>query len=168
MRPLLNYPGYYATADGEIYSARSGALRKLSKRLHKGYFRVNVRDCCTPAREHAEPVHKLILEAFVGKRPTDLVCRHLNGDPTDNRVANLCWGTPKENAQDSIRHGTATCLRVGEDHIAAKLTEADVLQIKKLYSEGLTQKQIAARYPVTQRHISDIVRGKTWRHLATR
>ncbi|MBE6926887.1 MAG: HNH endonuclease [Ruminococcaceae bacterium] len=166
MTPIPNYPGYFATAEGEIYSNRCGLLRKLPKRLHKGYYRVNVRDGGTPVKSHVEPVHKLILEAFSGPRPLNYVCRHLNGVATDNRLENICWGTQKENAQDAIRHGTAVCLRVGERHIRAKLTEKDIMQIKKLYADGLTQKQIAELYPVTQRHISDIVNLKTWTHLS--
>ena len=51
-------------------------------------------------------VHTLVLEAFVGPRPEGLVCRHLDGDPLNNRLENLRWGTPEENSQDSIQHGT--------------------------------------------------------------
>ena len=69
MRPIPQYPGYYAGVDGEIYSDRLGYLRKLPKRLHQGYYRVNVRDCCTPVKTHVEPVHKLVLNAYVGERP---------------------------------------------------------------------------------------------------
>lgn len=164
-KELPNYPGYYAREDGEIISTRLGYARVLPKRLHNGYYRVNVRDGNTPAKNHPEPVHKLMLLAFVGERPDGYVCRHLNGNALDNNINNLCWGTPKENAHDAMKHGTAVCLRKGERAIAAKLSQEDVLTIKKLYKEGFTQTKIAKMYPVTQRHISDIVNGKTWLHL---
>jgi hypothetical protein len=32
-------------------------------------------------------------------------CRHLDGNPSNNRPDNLRWGTAKENAADMIRHG---------------------------------------------------------------
>lgn len=168
MRPILQYPGYYAGVDGEIYSDRLGYLRKLPKRLHRGYYRVNVRDCDTPVKTHVEPVHKLILNAYVGERPKGYVCRHLNGNPLDNTPTNICWGTPKENAQDSIRHGTAVCLRFGEAAVASKLNEQDIYKIKEMYATGHTQKEIASVFSITQHHVSDIVRGKTWTHLTTR
>ena len=79
MKQIPQYPGYFAGIDGEIYTNRQGFLRKLPKRLHKGYYRVNVRDGGTPVKTHVEPVHKLILAAYVGKRPKGYVCRHLNG-----------------------------------------------------------------------------------------
>ena len=167
MIELKKYPGYYAGSDGHIYSTRSGQLRKLPERLHKGYYRVNVRDGSTPVKQYAEPVHKLILEAFVGIRPEGYVCRHLNGNPYDNRLANLCWGTPRENVQDAIRHGTAVCLRHGEAAIASKLTEQDIYKIIEMYEQGHKQKDIACVFSVNQRHVSDIVNKKTWKHLWT-
>jgi len=33
------------------------------------------------------------------------VC-HNDGDPHNNRVSNLRWGTASENALDAVRHGT--------------------------------------------------------------
>lgn len=45
--------------------------------------------------------------AFVGNRPQDMKhIRHLNGNPLDNRLDNLVYGTPSENAYDRVRHGT--------------------------------------------------------------
>src|SRR3989304_3302110 len=32
--------------------------------------------------------------------------RHRNGDPTNNHIANLRWGTQEDNWKDRIRHGT--------------------------------------------------------------
>jgi hypothetical protein len=52
-------------------------------------------------------VHTIVLEAFVGPRPDGLVARHgplkyEDGTP-DNRLSNLEWGTPSENAMDRLR-----------------------------------------------------------------
>jgi hypothetical protein len=56
-------------------------------------------------------VHRLVLEAFVGPCPEGMECRHLDGDPANNRLENLRWGTHRENAADQVRHGTAAWLR---------------------------------------------------------
>lgn len=51
-------------------------------------------------------VSRLVLAAFVGSAPDDKpFALHRNGDPTDNWIGNLYWGTPKENMEDKVRHG---------------------------------------------------------------
>lgn len=50
--------------------------------------------------------HRFICEVFHGPAPSlKHQVRHLNGNPQDNHIENLAWGTPAENAQDRIRHG---------------------------------------------------------------
>ena len=163
MKGIPNFKGFYATEDGEIYSDRCGYLRKLPKSIHKGYYRVNIRDNSHPQKKYRMNVHTLILNTFVGERPKGMLCRHLNGNPLDNRLCNLKWGTPQENVQDSIRHGTAACLRTGESHIRSKLKLTDIYEIRRMYKAGQKQSDIALKYSIDQRHVSDIVRGNTWK-----
>lgn len=165
MKELINYPGYYAGKNGHIYSMKSGRSHQLSERMHHGYYWVNVADDSHPSKTCVEPVHKLILEAFVGPCPEGHVCLHLNGNSLDNRLSNLHWGTRKDLMQGEMQRGTAACLRHGENSLAAKLTEADVHKIISLYEQGYKQREIAEMFSVTQRHISDIVHHKTWKHL---
>jgi DNA-directed RNA polymerase specialized sigma subunit len=40
-----------------------------------------------------------------------------------------------------------------------------VLEIRKFYSEGMTQTEIASRFPVTQSSVSLIVLRKQWTHI---
>lgn len=76
-------------------------------------------------------VHTLVLEAFVGPRPSGMECRHLNGVPGDNRLSNLRWGTSSENNQDQVAHGThpnsskEVCLR-GHALVTPNLTPRGV------------------------------------------
>lgn len=160
---IRGYSKYTIDDAGNIYSYRSGSRRKIAQRIHRGYYHVNIKDDNYPARTHKEPVHKLVLSSFVGEREEDQVCRHLNGNALDNRLENLCWGTTKENVHDSIRHGTAVCLRHGEAAVASKLSLEDVMDIRSFFATGFyTQKELGEFYGVTQRHVSDIVNGKTW------
>ena len=52
-----------------------------------------------------EMVHRLVARAFLGLRPNDLEVRHLNDDKLDCRVANLVYGTRRENKLDAVRNG---------------------------------------------------------------
>ncbi len=51
-------------------------------------------------------VHRLVLLAFVGPPPPDHEALHGDGDPGNNRIENLSWGTRSDNHYDRVRHGT--------------------------------------------------------------
>ena len=51
-------------------------------------------------------VHVLVLRAFVGPRPRGYWGLHYDGQPTNNTLANLRYGTPKENSADAKRIGS--------------------------------------------------------------
>lgn len=58
-------------------------------------------------RGNTRMVHALVLEAFRGPRPSPKHdSRHINGDPADNRLDNLVWGTRSENIRDAVAHGS--------------------------------------------------------------
>lgn len=50
--------------------------------------------------------HRAVLEAFVGPAPAGHECCHRDGDPGNNSVENLYWGTRSDNMRDAVRHGT--------------------------------------------------------------
>ncbi len=160
MKPIPGYPGYYACRSGMIYSARSGQLKPLAQETHKGYLHAVVRTGYTDATERKEPVHKLMLLAYAGIRPPGYVCRHLNGNALDNRIMNLRWGSPAENARNAIRHGTAACLRHGEEHTAAKLKNRDVMEIRRLSLAGIPSAVIASRFGISIRHTQAILKRR--------
>lgn len=166
MKLIPGYPEYFASEQGEIYSGRQGELRKIATRPHKGYLHVNIKTGYGRHTQKKEPVHKLVLLAFHGHKPNeDMVCRHLNGNPTDNQPMNLKWGTTTENVQDSIRHGTAVCLRLGEEHPASKLSVGQILFIHNESNKGVRQKTLADMFGIDQKHVSNIKLKRTWKHL---
>jgi hypothetical protein len=87
------------------------------------------------------------LLAFVGAPgPGQTVTRHLNGDPADNRLANLAWGTPRENGRDTVRHGRCAASRPRDDHPATKFTTSIVAHMRARRAAGLTDRAIAAEF----------------------
>ena len=54
----------------------------------------------------------------------------------------------------------------GELSPASKLTEADVVEIRRLWASGsLRQGEIAAKFGIEQTNVGYIVRRKSWRHV---
>lgn len=166
MREIPGYPGYYVTEDGDVFSMRSVECRPLVKQLHKGYYHVFVKHGFGRKTKVKMPVHQLVLMAYVGPKPfAEAVTRHLNGNCLDNHISNLMWGTVKENVQDSLKHKTAACIRLGELHPCSKLKKEDVLAIRTAVFNGTRQIDIAKQYAISSKHVSDIKLGRTWKHL---
>lgn len=167
-RPVVGCEGLYEVSNfGRVRSldrwvkANSGRRRTgvryftpSSSGKNKKYKRVLLRN---PDKQR--PVHHLVLEAFVGSRPENCEARHLDGDPSNNRLDNLAWGTKAENEADKVRHGTI--LR-GIANPASKLTEGDVLAIR---ASNEKQADLAEAYGVTQPVISAIRLRKIWKHI---
>lgn len=107
-RTIPGHEGRYEVSDhGHVRSLVSGSPRVLRQYLNTkrgGYLEVSL--YLRGGRRSTErKVHQLVLAAFVGPLPAGQVVRHLNGNPTDNRLLNLAYGTQSENAFDTVRHG---------------------------------------------------------------
>jgi group I intron endonuclease len=55
--------------------------------------------------------------------------------------------------------------KTGSNHKMAKLTEEQVIEIKKQLLTGLLPKQVADNLQVSYYSVKDIHRGKTWKHI---
>jgi len=108
-------------------------------------------------------VHRIILETFVGPCPEGQECRHLDGNPSNNRVDNLVWGSRRENCEDRIRLAESPR---GSAHWNAKLCEEKVIAIRKLFNKtNSTKEDLANLFDVSATTIMDAVNGRTWSWL---
>ncbi|MCV7358519.1 NUMOD4 motif-containing HNH endonuclease [Mycolicibacterium fluoranthenivorans] len=98
-RVVPSHPEYEVSDRGRVRSATSGAPIPQHLKSQRGYPSVSVPRGKTPY------VHAMVLEAFIGPRPSGAVTRHINDDPRDNRLENLTWGTHSENALDRVANG---------------------------------------------------------------
>lgn len=86
-------------------------------RSYKGKSPRILRPCVNPLGYHNQTLsvggrplfttaHVLVMTAFVGPRPKGMDIRHLDGNPANNALTNLRYGTRAENMQDKRLHGT--------------------------------------------------------------
>lgn len=107
-------------------------------------------------------VHSLVMLAFVGARPHGLVTRHLDGDPSNNCLENLTYGTQSENMLDAVGHGT---LRVGGKSHASKLSDDQAREAWERIKSGERDASIARSFGVKRSCIRNIRRGQNWRSI---
>ncbi len=160
MKPIPSFPNYSITKNGRVWSRRNKIWLKPDIHKFGHYFVVlyinHKRLVCG--------VHRLVLKTYVGPCPKDMECRHLNGNPADNRLKNLKWGTRSENSKDSIKHGTHSAVnKYGEKNGNSKLSNWERHVILYEYLTGsFSQRKLAKIFGVTYSTIWYLVHGKIW------
>jgi hypothetical protein len=109
-RSVAGFEGLYEVSDmGRVRSLHRVEPRVLKPgSIHTGHLMVWL---CSGGTRKAVTIHRLVLQTFVGSCPEGHECCHRDGNPTNNRVENLYWGTRSQNVLDAVRHGTHTWSR---------------------------------------------------------
>jgi hypothetical protein len=174
-----SYPGYWVTKDGDVYSQHNqftgselygrktriddNYCKKLNvtKNAKTGYYQCSISVNC---KETTARIHCMILDAFVGPRPTrSHQARHLDGNKEHNYLSNLAWGTSKDNADDRKKHGT---YYQGEKHPESKLTDSQALEIILSPKTKSSSKILSKKFGVSINTIKTIrYNRKSWCHL---
>lgn len=165
--PVVGYEGLYEVSDhGAVRSFHKPGRhrekflrtpRRMSGSHSRGYRTVGL------ARDgdyRTKLVHLLVLQAFVGPRPSGMEGAHLNGDPSDNRLVNLRWCSHRENESHKVAHGTAP---IGERNGASVLVAWQVETIRYLASKSMTLGKIADLFDISRSTVQEIVSGERWR-----
>lgn len=167
-----DFPGYLICSDGSVWScwkrtqrravATSTPLQRLSPGINTGgypFVRLKYRGTTFQVIRR---VPRLVLEAFVGACPDGQQAMHRDGNKSNNAIANLSWGTPKENADDRNAHGTtARGIKIG----TAKIDESQAVQILELRRECRSLQSIADQFGISKRQVGRIVHRESWRHV---
>jgi len=105
-------------------------------------------------------VAHLVAAAFLGPA-NGLQVLHKNDVASENHVGNLYYGTQLQNMKDRSKNGHAYSIR-GINHAKAKLTEAQVIEIRVRALKGENQVQLGLEFKVDQKTVSNIKLQKNW------
>jgi DNA-directed RNA polymerase subunit H (RpoH/RPB5) len=100
---------------------------------------------------------------YIGPIPKNMEVCHKCDTPACVNPKHLFLGSHTDNMHDSSMKKR---LHFGEENGMNKLTEKQIIEIRKKYIPDIyTQDMLAKEYGVTQGQISGIVNNKRWRHV---
>jgi hypothetical protein len=103
-------------------------------------------------------IHRLVCSSFIDNTLKKPCVNHIDGNKQNNNVTNLEWCTVRENNIHAIKLGLKKPLK-GVNHNMVKLTEDEVLQIRKM---NITQREISKIYNISQTQVSRIKNNLRW------
>jgi hypothetical protein len=156
---IKSLPDYQVTSNGRVFSKLS--YRFLTSSLSStGYLIIRLKKPFKVTRS----VHRLVAEHFLDNSNRYKCVNHKNGNKLDNRVENLEWCSHKQNNNHAIETGLHNPF--GENSGNSKLTNAQVLEIRRLYKETkVSYRKLAEIFKVSFGNIGDIVNRRRWKHI---
>jgi len=158
IRPIPEWPEYGASRDGRIWSYRNQIWR-VPRRGNFGYLRVNL---SVDGKVKTLKVTRLVASAWLPNPHNFRVVNHKDSNPSNDHVDNLEWCTDLHNVLHCLYEGNG---KIGQEHPRAKLTEADVVQIRTQYAAGVLQRELGRQYGIRQNSVSQIVLRRLWKHI---
>ncbi len=171
MQEIKGYEGLYSiTRDGRVWSHK----RKVKN--GNGFRTVNGKWLTPSIKENGYLIiglwennkgksyylHRLIAMAFISNPKNKLFINHIDGNKLNNDISNLEWCTFQENMIHAVKNGLTI---KGENAWNSKLTEKEVIIIRKMASKGITQRKIAKEFNIAFQTISKVVRKEIWIHI---
>lgn len=172
-RSCPRFPGFEVSEWGDLRRSVAVHGGSVGQRLRghidsDGYLRYVLLNA--EGNKEAVSVHRLVAEAFIGPAPSPKhEVAHNNGSRVCAFHGELRWATRKENHADTFVHGTTP--GVGERNPKAKITEDDVIRIRREYRaiknrlDPRRVKDLAASYGLNHATIISIAKGKSWSHI---
>lgn len=173
-KPVKGYEDHYKVSDqGRVRSLDRIIKDKIGRtKFYKGQELSQFIDksgypMCTLWRDSKgknKTVHRIVAEAFIANPENKPQVNHKDGDKENNHVNNLEWVTNSENDLHAFEIGLRTVNRGSKSNLA-KLTEEEVIEIRKLKKNGKTQRNIAKVFDISEGSVSQIVNRKRWAWL---
>lgn len=168
---------YKVTSDGRIISCkrkvsyfRNGKIvshtvkeRELKPGKDKdGYCQVSL---CKEGKGKMRKVHRLVAQAFIPNLLNLPEINHKDGNKQNNNDWNLEWTTSSKNALHAYETGLKI-RRKGEKATNVKLTNKEVIEIRRLYSMGgYTHRSLGKQFEISYSVIWGILHRIYWTHI---
>lgn len=126
--------------------------------MSSGYGQISLGHPSTPGSKRWR-AHRFSWELHFGPVPDGMVVCHKCDTPACVNPWHLFLGTQKQNVHDAIRKGRRNAF--GHQ----RLSEDDVLVIRRQAAQGISRQDIARAFSVAPNTVSGIVHRRSWAHL---
>ncbi len=154
-KPIVGLEGVYeisVTAKvrrvGKACGATQGAFLKPTLRPD-GYYSIVLRN---RGNDRRALLQGLVAAAFLGPRPEGQEVNHIDRNPSNNRLSNLEYLTPKNNQIHAAR--------TGSKHY--KLTPERVEQLRVRFREVGVIARVAEEFGIDSSYCGKVLRGDYW------
>jgi len=174
-RPVVGYEGFYEISNlGNLVrvSTYGGKPRRKPRafalkggRDSGGYRAFHL--CANGIRKYRF-AHIMVWEAFKCPIPEGFEVNHKDGDRNNPSIDNLELLTKSENHKHAYRvlkRRINVRPQLGAKNGSSKLTESQVIEIRKRHASGDTQQRLAHEFGVSQPMIGFITRREKWQHI---
>ncbi|GAB6170593.1 HNH endonuclease [Paradesulfitobacterium aromaticivorans] len=107
--------------------------------------------------------HRFYYALHHGPIPEHIKACHKCDNPACVNPDHIFLGTQSENLRDAVMKGRRNML--GEDNPFSKLTEDNVLSLRRLYANGITKAELARRFQLSKTHVGRIISREVWAHI---
>jgi len=154
---------YFVNDYGIVAKCVDGIYTPLKQRKDKdGYLVVNLRWRGTGKSIR---IHRLVAQMFLGYMISGYEVNHLDGNKSNNHYLNLEIVTHADNMTHATINGLTSC-REGCSNTMSKLTENDVLEIRRYRNAGTHScRELSLKFGVSAHSISQIANRKRWKHI---
>lgn len=138
-----------------LITDKNGCMRWIAGKFPNGYG-------CFKLNGKSVGAHRLSYQIHKGDIPPEMCICHKCDNKWCVNPLHLFIGTINDNVQDKVKKGRSV---FGSKNGRTKLTEKDVIEIRKEINEGIDQRIIAKKYKIGQTTVSHIKQNQTWRHI---
>ena len=157
-RDLKGFEGHYQISNlGRIYSIKRRTCLKIKRLDANKYYQVRLWDSEKSVYVYKH-LHRILAETFIPNPNNLRTVNHINGNKLDNRLDNLEWA-------DDCRQQHHACLLGLKPTTQHVLTESEIIDVYRKYSEGRSIYSLAKEYGTRKQQIAKLVKGERHKEL---
>lgn len=157
-KPVIGFDGLYEVSNlGRVKSIKFNKEKILKPQDNgRGYLTVHIRNFEYDKKHY---IHRIVAETFLEKKDGKNEVNHIDCNKNNNCLNNLEWCTKEYNFIHKMINQRQP---KGEESGNSKLTEKDILEIRK---SSVNSYELSKIYNVSREHILRIKKKKTWAWL---